>query len=205
MTNKQKQCLLCYMDCLPASGIDGIWGPQSAQATITAQRKLGIPDDGEWGNQTEEAVRSYIGGTKELAADTSPDSEETPDAGPLWWSEIKHFRRDEFACKCGLYHAPYCDGYPAEMREEVVRIADAAREHFGRPGHVISGLRCPQHNKDSDGVWSSQHQYGEACDLRIEGVSASQLMAFILDQPGVRYAYEINDTNVHYDIPQGVR
>lgn len=198
MTNKQKQCLLCYLDCLPPSGIDGIWGPQSAQATREAQKKLGVREDGEWGKETEGALRGYVGGTAELP---EPEAEE----GELWWSEIRYFTREEFRCKCGLYHAPYCDGYPARMREEVVRIADDAREYFGSPGHVISGLRCPQHNSDSKGVANSQHMYGEACDLMIEGVSAGELLAFIQSRPGVRYAYAINGTNVHFDVPMGGR
>lgn len=60
MTIKQNQCLLAYMDCLPPDAIDGVWGPQSAQATAQMQRKLGIPDDGVWGAQTDTAVREYI-------------------------------------------------------------------------------------------------------------------------------------------------
>ena len=52
---------------------------------------------------------------------------------------------------------------------------------------------------------NSQHMYGEAADVRIDGVSADSLLAFFQSQPGVRYTYKINSTNVHVDIPKGAR
>ena len=116
-----------------------------------------------------------------------------------WGKDIRYFTRAEFKCKCG---GQYCDGYPAEMQEAVVKIADAARAHFGRPAHVISGLRCKQWNAHEGGVETSQHMYGEAIDLCIEGVSAETLRQFAAAQPGHRYSYCINSTNVHFDIPK---
>lgn len=118
-----------------------------------------------------------------------------------WWDEIEYFTREEFKCKCG---GRYCNGYPAEMKEAVVRIANNARKHFGRAGHIISGLRCQIHNANEGGVANSQHMYGEAIDLRIDGTNADQLLAFIKTQSH-RYAYKINGTNVHVDIPKGTR
>ena len=87
----------------------------------------------------------------------------------------------------------------------MVYLADAAREYFGRPGRVVSGLRCPEWNRIQGGTANSQHMYGEAVDLRIDGVSAADLLAFVNRQPGVRYAYAINSTNVHIGIPYGKR
>ena len=65
------------------------------------------------------------------------------------------------------------------------------------------GAHCQRHNAAVGGVANSQHLAGEACDLAISGVSADALLAFLQAQPGVRYAYKINDTNVHFDIPKG--
>ena len=70
---------------------------------------------------------------------------------------------------------------------------------------VISALRCQRQNANEGGVANSQHMYGEAMDIRIRGVSSEALYRFIISQPGVRYAYKINDTNVHFDIPKGSR
>ena len=36
-------------------------------------------------------------------------------------------------------------------------------------------------------------------------VDGDELLAFFLRQPEVRYAYKINSTNVHFDIPKGAR
>lgn len=40
MTIKQKQLILAFFDCLPVSGVDGVWGPQSKAATAKLQEKL---------------------------------------------------------------------------------------------------------------------------------------------------------------------
>jgi hypothetical protein len=119
-----------------------------------------------------------------------------------FWDEIEFFTRDEFKCKCG---GKYCNGFPHEPQEGMVRLADGARRHFGKPAIVISGLRDPIHNRNEGGVDSSQHIYGEACDIQIPGVSADTLLNWFQSQPGVRYAYAINATNVHFDIPKGDR
>lgn len=119
-----------------------------------------------------------------------------------FWDEIEYFTRDELRCKCG---GRYCNGFPAEPQEMAVRLADRARKHFGRPAHNVSFLRCKTWNAKSGGVVNSQHMYGEAMDIRIDGVSADELYAFFLKQPEIRYTYKINSTNVHFDIPKGAR
>lgn len=191
MTVLQKQCLLAFLGYYPAQSIDGLWGPRSEEATGNFQKAFGLTPDGTWGEKTQERILEVIG-TGE--APVPPETD--------WWREIKHFTREEFKCRCG---GRYCGGYPAEMRREAVQVADRARTHFGSPGHVVSGLRCPRHNANSGGVANSQHMYGEAVDLRIEGVSAEELLAFVQAQPEIRYAYKINSTNVHFDIPEGAR
>lgn len=186
MTRKQKQLLLCWFDLLQPEEVDGIWGARSRQATGALQEKLGIPSDGIFGEGTQQAALAAMAAGREAES---------------FWEEIEFFTEAEFKCKCG---GRYCDGYPARMREEVVRLCDNVRRHFGRPGHVISGLRCPTHNANEGGVANSQHMYGEAVDLMIEGVGSEELLAFLKTQPH-RYAYAINGTNVHVDIPKGAR
>lgn len=194
MTPEQKQCLLRYLGYY-AGAIDGIWGEKSQLATIDFQRAYMEPAavDGIFGDATEKWILEVI------ASGEKPKESVKVDTAPGFWKDIRYFTRAEFKCKCG---GQFCDGYPAEMQESVVRIADAAREHFGRPAHVISGLRCRQWNAHEGGVENSQHMYGEAIDLRIEGVSAETLRQFVSAQPGYRYSYCINSTNVHFDIPK---
>ncbi len=200
MTIKQIQHLLAYLGFYKED-VDGIWGVKSQEATIQFQRAYkSLAVDGIVGEKTEKTLRHAVCyGMPEMEEDPK---ESTQNAG---WGDIQHFTREEFKCKCGQYHPPYCDGYPSEMDLRVVRLCDGARKHFGKAGHVVSGLRCPQHNVDSGGVANSQHMYGEAVDLRIDGVSADSLLDYFLKQPGVRYAYKINATNVHVDVPAGKR
>lgn len=179
MTVRQKQCLLCYLGYYNGA-IDGIWGEDSQNATIDFQRSRGLAVDGIFGSDTEKAI---------LDAITEED----------WWASIRYFNRQEFACKCGRY----CDGYPSEMKQTVVRLADRARAHFGAPAEVVSGLRCAKHNAAVGGVENSQHMAGEAIDLRVQGVSAETVLCYLRQQPELHYAYAINETNVHLDVPRG--
>ncbi len=192
MTNKQKQCLLVYLG-YDTGGVDGIWGQKSISATERFQAEYGIGNDGIFGPGTESRILEVVSsGEKPTAQEPST----APESG-TFWDDIKWFREDEFKCKCG---GKYCNGYPDRMKEAVVRIADAAREHFGKPAHVVSGLRCKRWNAEQGGVSNSQHMYGEAIDLRIDGVDAGTLQNFVSQQPGHRYSYKINSTNVHFDI-----
>lgn len=181
MTIRQKQCLLCYLGFYDGP-IDGLWGNKSQQAVIDFQRSRGKTADGIFADSMEQEILDAI-------------CEEG------WWQEIRYFTRAEFACKCGKY----CNGYPAEPRRELVELADDIRAHYGMPAIVVSGLRCKHHNANVGGVENSQHMYGEAVDLKVPGVSADDLLAYIQTRPGVRYAYKINETNVHFDIPKGSR
>lgn len=198
MTLKQVQNLLQYLDYYKGTP-DDKYGPLTLDAITkfqTVYGKMGV--DGVHSPQLEAALIDAVA-TGQYFAPKEP--EKAPDDGDFW-ADIKYFSREEFRCKCG---GKYCNGFPAELQPGMVYLADAAREYFGRPGRVVSGLRCPEWNRIQGGTEKSQHMYGEAVDLRIDGVSADQLLAFINRQPGVRYAYAINSTNVHVGIPYGKR
>ena len=198
MTIKQQQHLLGYLGYYNGQ-IDGQWGRMSTEACRAFQADYGLTPDGICGTMTQKMLIGAISGTAakvELSAEAEPDTVDKPKAG-TFWDEIQYFTREEFRCKCG---GRYCNGYPAEMQEAVVKIADAARDHFGKPAHVVSGLRCRQWNAHEGGVANSQHMYGEAIDLRIDGVGSEELRQFVATQPGHRYSYCINTTNVHFDI-----
>ena len=189
MTVKQMQYLLLYLGYSPGAA-DGVWGGKSQDACRKFQTDYGLTADGVCGTETQKKLIDAVCG--------SAVKVEKPSTTGSWWDDIKHFRREEFKCKCG---GRYCNGYPAEMQEDVVRIADAAREHFGKPGHIVSGLRCQRWNAHEGGVGNSQHMYGEAIDLRIDGVDSETLRVFVSQQKNHRYSYRINATNVHFDIP----
>ena len=201
MTNKQKQNLLAYLGYY-VGNIDGIWGTLSKTACKSFQKdffQMESMVDGICGPETEKALTHSVAyGMPAKKVDKS----EKEDITGTFWDEIEYFTRDELKCKCG---GRYCNGFPAEPQEVLVRLAERARVHFGAPAHNVSCLRCPTWNAKSGGVANSQHTYGEAMDIRINGVTADQLLAFFKKQPEVRYCYKINSTNVHFDIPKGKR
>lgn len=201
MTIKQVQALLAYLGYSPGA-VDGINGSKTASAVRAFQEAEALTADGIPGIKTWAALKDAVGNDrfapdKSAPASGQPSDTEADPTAPGFWVGIRHITRKECRCKCS---GQYCNGYPAEMQEAVVRIADAAREHFGRPVHVVSGLRCERWNAIQGGVANSQHMYGEAMDIRIDGVDSETLRQFVSQQPGHRYSYRINDTNVHFDI-----
>lgn len=188
MTIKQKQHLLGYLGYYHGQ-VDGKWGRLSVEATEAFQNDYKLTVDGIFGPNTEASIRKTIGSGEEIKVD-----------GTSKWNGIKHFARGDFKCKCG---GRYCNGFPAEMDMKVVSIADEAVEHFGLDfdpaKDMISGLRCKTHNANEGGVSNSRHMRGKAIDLRIRGVAADKLLAFVKSR-GIRYAYAINSTNVHFDV-----
>ena len=214
MNTEQLQELLAYLGYYTLRrknggiAIDGLPGPATAQAVKDFQKDNGLETDGEPGIATQAALRKAVGADKRH----TPASGGSEDSGQeSWWREIKWFTPVEFACKCRHYGKAHCNGWPARMCETTVRLADRGREHFGKPGHINSGLRCKTHNQNSGGVWNSLHLTGEACDVWYDGVSAQAALSFFKAQPEVVYAYIIKDkdgklTNaVHYNIARGAK
>ena len=203
MTVLQQQCLLAYLGYSPGV-IDGKPGSNTTSAIKRFQSDYSLVADGICGAMTEKMLIGVVSGTvakkeKQAISDNVSDKLTDTNVGNTgtFWDSIKYFKREEFRCKCG---GKYCNGFPVEMKEDVVRIADDARAHFGNPAHVVSGLRCSRWNAHEGGVGNSQHMYGEAIDLRIDGVDSETLRQYVSSRPKHRYSYRINDTNVHFDI-----
>lgn len=195
MTVAQVQHLLSYLGFDPGE-VDNLWGAKTSAAIRDFQNHFGgIAVTGTITLETEKALRHAVGYDIVKVSDATDDPEE------VWWEGIQHFKKSEFACKCGQYHAAYCNGYPHKIQPLLVQIAERAREHFGKPIDIISGLRCDRHNLDSGGVYNSQHKFGEAADVRVRGVGQNAVLEWFLKQPDVRYAYAIDGSeNVHFDI-----
>ena len=81
-----------------------------------------------------------------------------------------HFKVREFACS---------DGSDAVfISPELVEILEKIRAHFGRPVHINSAYRTPAKNKAVGGAAQSQHMYGLAADITIQGVTPSQIASY---------------------------
>lgn len=194
MTVKQKQALLLFLGYY-VGNVDGDWGQLSKTATKSFQKDHGLTADGVFGEATAKAVLTAVAKneTKKPTSTTTGD----------FWDEIEFFDREEFRCKC---NGKYCDGFPTEPRETMVRIANQLRKNLDVPVSIVSGLRCPEWNRIQGGVENSQHMYGEAADIYARGVSQSKVEAELDRIGGVRYHYPIDgSSNVHFDIPKGAR
>jgi uncharacterized protein YcbK (DUF882 family) len=89
-----------------------------------------------------------------------------------------HFKLSEFACPC-------CKRvmlHPLLLKKLV-----EFREMIGKPIYITSGYRCSEYNQKVGGIKSSYHLLGLAADIKIEGVSALDLLeiAEMIDFPGI--------------------
>ena len=201
MTVKQRQHLLSYLGYYVGS-VDGEWGAMSRVACTAFQKDFGgIAVDGTGGPETDKALKHAV--AYDMFKADQDAAEEQATATGTFWDQIQYFKREEFRCQCG---GKYCNGFPAEPKEQMVRILDQLRKNLGVPITVISGLRCRQHNANVGGVENSQHMYGEACDIYCRGVSQLRVETELDSIGGVRYHYPIDgSSNVHFDIPKGER
>ena len=163
MTIKQKQLILCCFDLLELEGVDSIWGKKSEAATRKLQKGMGITEDGVFGDGTRDAAFDRLCSGEPLEDD---GEDVTAPITGTFWDEIEYFTREEFRCQCG---GKYCNGFPEEPEEELLRTCDEIRRRLGVPVSIVdaggSGVRCPQHNANVGGVANSNHLYGKAADL----------------------------------------
>ena len=196
MTISQKQNLLQYLGYY-SGNIDGIWGAMSTAATAAFQGDNGLKQTGVFDEKTEEVIKTAVFMGK-FANSAKAEDPEVKDDDPVdWWDEIQFFDRSEFKCKCG---GKYCDGYPAEPNETLIRVADRIRGDLGGAAIVTSGVRCKTHNANVGGASKSRHMDGKAMDFRVEGKTADQVLAEIGEYPEIRYAYAIDSYHVHMDV-----
>ena len=191
MTTKQKQNLLAFLGYYTGS-IDGIWGGGSKAATRKFQEKAGLPTTGE----IDEATAAVLA---EAIAATVADAFEADQEVDSIWDGIKYFIPEEFACHCD---GRYCDGFPAPISRNLLLILETTREHFDSPVTISSGVRCQTHNANVGGVYNSRHLYGLAADFSVRGKSAATVLSYVQTLPGVRYAYAIDGSWVHVDVPE---
>lgn len=185
MTVKQKQCLLYCLGYDPGV-IDGIDGKNTQAAMAKFRADYGVGEDG--------LIGALAGTVPKMG---SPQPAKTGDG--TWWDDIRYFTRAEFACQ-----GQDCNGFPEEPKEKLVRLLDAAREHFGVAGIVSSGVRCGQHNAEVGGVYNSRHLAGLAADVRFVGIDPAAVIAYAYAH-GAAYSYSITSGGkstgyVHIDV-----
>ena len=188
MTSEQKQNLLAFLGYYTGD-IDGIWGNLSQGALEAFQRDHGLAV-GKFTGETQSALL-------EAVAAWEPEESQTPGNG-TFWDDCPNFTREEFRCTCG---GRGCNGFPAEPRERLVRNAQSARDHFGKPAPVSSGVRCKLRNSELPGsAANSLHLTGRAMDFCVDGISSARLLAYVKTLPGVDEAYAIDESYVHMGV-----
>ena len=91
----------------------------------------------------------------------------TKDGGTLL---SPNFRVREFACRDG--------SDPVFIDSALVDLLQRIRDHFGQPVTITSGYRTARHNAAVGGAAFSQHCYGRAADIRVQGIPVEQLAAY---------------------------
>ena len=106
-----------------------------------------------------------------------------------------HFSLGEFACHCGCGLA--------DVEPALIAILERVREHYGAPVRVASGNRCPAHNGAVGGARGSQHLYGRAADIKVQGQDPTDVYALLGTWFPERYGLGLYRSWVHIDVRPG--
>lgn len=200
MTAKQQQCLLAYLGYYTGQ-MDGQWGRMSMEACKAFQTDYGLEPDGICGTMTQKMLIGAIAGTAvkvERPAEAEQEDTDKPKTG-TFWDDIRYFTREEFRCQC---NGKYCNGFPVEPEEKMVRTVDEIRHRLGIPIGIVtsggSGVRCSKHNAEVDGVYNSEHLYGRAADLH-SSASPAKMKAVAEEVMGNTGGIGLYDWGIHVD------
>jgi len=104
-----------------------------------------------------------------------------------------NFSRKEFACRCG------CGS--ATIDYELLAYLQVIREILEKKITIISGHRCQKHNQRVGGAVNSFHLRGMAADIKIDGMTPSQVYDFLEENlPNHQYGIGLYNTFVHIDV-----
>jgi uncharacterized protein YcbK (DUF882 family) len=109
-----------------------------------------------------------------------------------------HFKASEFNCHCcGKLH-------PDGMNKHLIELLEEIRVKINKPITIMSGYRCPKHNKEVGGAEHSQHVEGTAADIKVKGMDADDVQHWLVlnfnDKIGGIGCYK---TFTHIDVRSG--
>lgn len=83
----------------------------------------------------------------------------------------KNFTVKEFACSDGTD--------TVFISLALVNLLQKIRDHFGKAVIINSAYRTEAHNKSIGGATYSQHKYGLAADIHINGVTSKEIAVYV--------------------------
>ena len=108
-----------------------------------------------------------------------------------FWKKIKHFKKEEFSCRCGC-------GLNI-INKDLVKKLDKARDLANTSFFITSACRCISHNNSIKGSITSSHLDGLAVDIDIESSSKRYKVLYSLFAVGFSRIGIYSDF-VHADI-----
>lgn len=83
----------------------------------------------------------------------------------------EHFKVREFRCQDG--------SDPVFIDTELVELLEKIRAHFAKPVTITSAFRTASHNATvAKAAKYSQHLYGKAADIQVQGISVENVAAY---------------------------
>lgn len=106
----------------------------------------------------------------------------------------KNFTVKEFACSDGTD--------TVFISLALVNLLQKIRGHFGKAVIINSAYRTEAHNKSIGGATYSQHKYGLAADIHINGVTPKEIAAYVETLMPSSGGIGIYKSFVHVDVRQ---
>ena len=106
----------------------------------------------------------------------------------------KNFTVKEFACSDGTD--------TVFISLTLVNLLQKIRDHFGKAVIINSAYRTEAHNKSIGGATYSQHKYGLAADIHINGVTPKEIAAYVETLMPSSGGIGIYKSFVHVDVRQ---
>ena len=106
----------------------------------------------------------------------------------------KNFTVKEFACSDGTD--------TVFISLTLVNLLQKIRNHFGKAVIINSAYRTEAHNKSIGGATYSQHKYGLAADIHINGVTPKEIASYVETLMPSSGGIGIYKSFVHVDVRQ---
>ena len=103
-----------------------------------------------------------------------------------------NFKVKEFACTDG--------SDPIFIDSDLVNVLQKIRTHFGKAVTITSAYRTPGRNKAVGGETYSQHLYGRAADIKVNGVTPKKVAAYAETLLKNKGGIGIYSTFTHIDV-----